>query len=111
MVNETLGWHDQRAEEPMMSLTRTAAEHFAAQVLAWIAEDYDRLGSFLGWSGLSPADLRGRVNEPELLLAVIEFLLLDDAQLIEACRALDYPPTTPLFARAALPGGDDPHWT
>lgn len=94
-----------------MPLSRDAAEAFAAQALAWLTEEPARLGAFLGWSGLAPADLRGRLHDPGLLLAVIDFLLLDEAQLIEACRALDYAPTIPLQARAALPGGDEYHWT
>ena len=92
-------------------MTRDAAEVFAARVLAWLAEDAARIEAFLGWSGESPSTLRKRIGDPGLLLAVIDFLMLDEAQLIEACGALGVPPETPMRARAALPGGDDPHWT
>lgn len=94
-----------------MSLTRAAAETFAVQVFVWIAGDDDRIGSFLGWSGESPDSLRNRLTDPALLLAVIEFLMMDEAMLLDACQALDVPPETPMRARQALPGGDDMHWT
>lgn len=92
-------------------MKRDAAEAFAARLLAWMAEDAGRIGAFLDWSGESPATLSARINDPDLLLAVIDFLMLDEAQLLEACSALGLPPETPMRARAALPGGDDPHWT
>ncbi|GAB4264300.1 MAG: DUF3572 domain-containing protein [Pararhodobacter sp.] len=94
-----------------MTMTRDSAEAFAAQVLGWLAEDNGRIGAFLGWSGESPASLRTRLSDPGLLLAVIEFLMLDEAMLLEACAALEVRPETPMQARAALPGGETVHWT
>lgn len=92
-------------------MTRDAAETFAARVLAWLAADPERLGVFLAWSGQSPSGMAARIADPGVLLAAVDFLMLDEAQLIEACAALGVPPETPMRARAALPGGDDPHWT
>lgn len=93
------------------AMTREGAETLAARVLAWLAEDHARIGGFLDWSGESPASLRARLDDPGLLLAVLDYLLLDEALLIEACAALDLPPETPMRAKAALPGGADFHWT
>lgn len=94
-----------------MGLSRDAAEGFAIRVVGWLAEDNARIGSFLAWSGESPASLRARLDDPGVLLAVIEFLMLDEAMLLDACQALDVPPQTPMEARAALPGGAEMHWT
>lgn len=94
-----------------MSMTQAAAEDFAVQVFAWLADDNAHLGAFLNWSGESPASLRQRLQDPALLLAVIEFLMTDEALLIAACQALETSPETPLKARSALPGGTDVHWT
>jgi len=94
-----------------MTLSRDAAEAFAIQVVSWLAEDNARIGSFLAWSGESPDSLRARLADPGLLLAVIEFLMLDEAMLLDACQSLDVSPETPMQARAALPGGADVHWT
>ncbi|MCW1932553.1 DUF3572 domain-containing protein [Pararhodobacter zhoushanensis] len=92
-------------------MTRQTAETFAAQVLAWLADDNARITGFLSWSGESPSTLAARLTDPGFLLAVIEFLMTDEALLIDACAALGYPPETPLQARSALPGGADFHWT
>lgn len=94
-----------------MSMTRATAEGFAAQALAWLAGDGDRLGGFLGWSGITPDGLRERLHDPALLLAVLDFLMLDEAMLLAACRDLGVPPQTPMQARTALPGGAQRHWT
>lgn len=94
-----------------MAMTRDAAEVFAAQALAWLAQDDGRLATFLAWSGESPDGLRRRIADPGLLLAVIDYLMADESLLIQACAALGVSPLTPAAARAALPGGDDPHWT
>ena len=94
-----------------MAMTRAAAETFSAQVLAWLAEDHARIVGFLAWSGENPAALRGRIDDPGFLLAVIEFLLSDETLLLDACAALDWPPETPMLARAAMPCGADMHWT
>ena len=94
-----------------MSMSRTAAEDFSIQVFGWLADDHARIGAFLGWSGESPASLRDRMEDPTLLLALIEFLMLDESMLIEACQALETSPETPMQARAALPGGNEVHWT
>jgi hypothetical protein len=94
-----------------MAMTRAKAEVFAAQVLDWLAQDHGRIGAFLGWSGESPGSLRARLADPGLLLAVIEFLMLDESLLLAACAELGVPPETPMHARAALPGGETVHWT
>lgn len=94
-----------------MTLSRASAETFAAEVLAWLAADHARIAGFLGWSGESPEGLRARLDDPALLLAVIEFLMSDEALLLDACAALGCPPERPGEARAALPGGAEYHWT
>ncbi len=92
-------------------MSRDTAEGFAIQVFTWLAEDSERLGIFLGWSGETPDSLRQRLSDPTLLLAVIEFLMLDEAMLIAACQDLNVPFETPMQARGALPGGEQMHWT
>lgn len=57
------------------------------------------------------SNLGARIEDVDFLRAVIEFLLLDEDLLLWACRELEYPPETPMRARAALPGGDEWNWT
>jgi len=92
-------------------ISQDNAEVFAARVLAWLAQDHERIAGFLAWSGDNPATFRDRLRDPGLLLAVVDFLMADEALLLEACAALGVPPQTPGQARAALPGGADIHWT
>jgi hypothetical protein len=92
-------------------MTRAQAESFAAEVLAWLAEDHARIVSFLAASGIAPTGVRDAARDPGLLLAVIEFLMADEALLVECCRSLGVPPTMPSSARSRLPGGEDMQWT
>ncbi|PVH29735.1 DUF3572 domain-containing protein [Pararhodobacter oceanensis] len=94
-----------------ISMSRAAAEEFAALVLSWLTEDHARIGGFLAWSGLAPEELRAGLAEGTLLPAVLDYLTLDEAMLLEACQDLDYPPETPMTARQSLPGGEIIHWT
>lgn len=87
------------------------AEVIALQALGWIAGDAELLAAFSGASGVALDDLRTRATEPDFLVAVLDFLLMDDARVIAFCDAngLGYP--EPLAARQALPGGAERNWT
>jgi hypothetical protein len=83
----------------------SAAETLALKALAHIATEPDVLSRFLASSGLEPKDLRSRVTDPELLAAVVDFVLSEDAltQSFTAAEGLDA--TALHLARRALPGG------
>ena len=93
------------------NMTRGQAEILALQALAWLAGQEDLLQVFLGSSGLSQGDLRARADDPEMMAAVLDFLLMDDAWIMGFCGDAGHRPEAALQARAALPGGADPHWT
>ncbi|MGG7567951.1 DUF3572 domain-containing protein [Rhodovulum sp. DZ06] len=90
---------------------RDGAEALAVQALGWMAADDEVLGAFLGAAGCGPSDLRARAAEPEFLGFVLDFLLQDEQALIAFCDAVRVPYDRPMQARAALPGGEAPHWT
>lgn len=92
-------------------MTQAQAEYLAAQVLGWLATQPDRIGAFMAAGGMDPAALRAQIGEPGLMLAVLEFLLSDEAMLLECCAALQIAPEEPGAALAALPGGAQVHWT
>ncbi|MEM0922784.1 MAG: DUF3572 domain-containing protein [Pseudomonadota bacterium] len=92
-------------------LSREAAELFAARVLDWMAGQPDLMARFLGQSGLDTAQLPRMAGDPEFLASVLDMLLGDEAVLLACCEDLAEPPDLPMRARAALPGGDLPHWT
>lgn len=87
------------------------AQVLALQALAWLASDEDRLGPFLAQSGVGAAELRARAGEAEVLAAVLDFLLGDEAQLLAFAAEAGERPEDIVLARHALPGGEMPDWT
>lgn len=66
-------------------MSKDVAEILALKGLAYLmslSEDRDR---FLALSGVEPTDIRGRAGDPELLGAVLDFLLANEALLTEFC--------------------------
>ena len=92
-------------------MRRNHAEMLALKALDWLLGRDDLLPVFLGASGASLGDLRGRVEDPALLAAVLDFVTMDDEWVSEFCEATSVPYDAPMQARAALPGGELPHWT
>ena len=82
----------------------SAAETLALKALTRIVGEPELLGRFLTLSGLELADLRQRAAEPELLAAVLDFLLTDDTLLRAFCAAQEIDAKAVHAARRALPG-------
>jgi hypothetical protein len=87
------------------------AELLAIQALGHIAAEEELLYAFLGMTGLSPDELRGRAADPEILGGVLDFLLMDEARVLAFCGAAGIPPDRPARARRLLPGGEEVNWT
>ncbi len=92
-------------------MKQETAETLALRALAWIAAADDHLARFLEASGAAPSDLAAGASDPRFLGAVLDFLLTDDSLVVAFCDASGYPYPAPMQARAALPGGEVPHWT
>lgn len=87
------------------------AETIALLALGWLAAN-DEIGPvFLGSTGASAEDLRGRATDPAFQASVLEFLTMDDAWVVEFCDAQGLSYEDPLMARYALPGAEQVHWT
>ena len=71
----------------------------ALDALVWTLADEDRAQRLLAVTGLDPADLRARLDDPAVLGASLAFLLAHEADLIACADALGVPPAT--LARAA----------
>lgn len=87
------------------------AETLALNALAWLVGNDELLPVFLGATGTLAGDLRDRAAEPDFLVSMLDFLLMDDAWIVAFCDAAGYAYTDPLAARQALPGGAERHWT
>jgi hypothetical protein len=75
-----------------------AAATLALQALAHILSDDQLADRFIALTGLTPETLRSRADDPEVLTAVLEFLLSHEVDLIACAAALATAPTQ--FARA-----------
>ena len=82
----------------------SAAQTLALKALTHLAGDREDLLRFLNISGLEPDDLKQRAGDPELLAAVIDFLLSDEALCTGFLAAEKIDPKTLHAARRALPG-------
>lgn len=94
-----------------MTLSQDAAETIALKGLAWLAAHDELLPVFLGATGASEPDLRERAQDPEFLGSVLDFLLMDDAWVMAFCEDHGLDGRRLTEARAALPGGEEVHWT
>ncbi|OYX42259.1 MAG: hypothetical protein B7Z02_12590 [Rhodobacterales bacterium 32-67-9] len=87
------------------------ADTVALKALGWLVGQEDLLPVFLGATGTAPVELRLRAAEPDFLISVLDFVLMDDAWVIAFCDAEGFDYTLPRSARHALPGGEEAHWT
>ncbi|WP_298836537.1 DUF3572 domain-containing protein [uncultured Roseobacter sp.] len=94
-----------------MGYTRESAETLALQVLSWLAGNDDLLPVFLGATGASETDLKSGASDAAFLGSVLDFVMMDDAWVVEACDAAGLAYTSLMQARMALPGGEQVNWT
>lgn len=94
-----------------MNMSRDAAETLGLRAITWLVGQEALLPVFLGATGAGPDDLRAGVSEGAMQGAVLDFLMLDDAWLMQFCDAEGYAYEQVAAARAALPGGEQVHWT
>ena len=81
-----------------------AAETLALKALTQLAGEPETLRRFLNLSGLELDELRARAAEPELLAAVLDFILGDEPTLTAFLTAEGIGASVVHAARAALPG-------
>ncbi len=91
-------------------MKREQAETLAIDALAWLADDQERLGHFLNASGAAVEDLRTRAQEPEFLGFILDFLMLDDENILAFSQFSNQQPNAVEQARHALTG-EYPNWT
>lgn len=94
-----------------MSKSADAAETLALMALGWLVGNEELLPVFLGSTGASEDDLRNQAGSAVFLGGVLDFLMMDDAWVMAFCDSNGLGYGEVMQARAALPGGEQVHWT
>lgn len=89
-------------------LTHDGAMEIAIAALAFLAEDGEVLGRFLGATGLGPDTLRAAAAEPGFFAAVLEYLMGDESLLLTFAERERMRPLLIAAARHALDPISDP---
>ena len=92
-------------------MTLEEAETYALKATNWLVSNQELLDLFMGSTGVSENTIKSDIQNTVFLVAVLDFLLLDDKWVIEACDAMELQPELMQTARLFLPGGDQVNWT
>lgn len=92
-------------------MTPEVAETYALKVLGWLVGEEEILPIFMGSSGSSVADIKERAQDADFLIAVLDFVMMDDAWVLACCQACALEPEAMQIARQSLPGGGMVNWT
>jgi hypothetical protein len=76
----------------------------AIQVLAFIAEEPERLGAFLTVTGIPSERIRDAAGEPRFLVGVLEHMLGDESLLMAFADSAGIDPASVARARHTLGG-------
>lgn len=87
------------------------AETLALRALAWLAANDELLPVFMGATGTAVDDFQTRAGEPEFLLSILDFLMMDDAWVVDFCDSEFIAYDQIMKARQSLPGGAQISWT
>ncbi len=87
-------------------MDRSNAEILALKALSWAAAEQGVLPRFVAHSGIELDELRRQADDPELLAALLDFLLTDDSLTKAFCEEAGLGSLQLHRARAQLPGGN-----
>ena len=91
-------------------MTSDRAEIMAIEALSWLISN-ELLDSFQGATGADRDQIRAAAGDPVFLAAVLDFIMMSDDWVQDFCATQGLRYDQFLAGRAALPGGDLPHWT
>jgi len=87
-----------------MSLNETnqSSEALALGALGWTLQENGRAERLLALTGLTPDDLRARLDDPQVLSAILRFLEAHEPDLVACAEALNVKPEELVEARRRL---------
>lgn len=83
----------------MYILQPLRAETIALDALRFIAGDEPTFSALQAQTGMGPEDLRAGASDPQVLGALLDFILDNDKRTLEFCEACELEPELPLRAR------------
>ncbi|MCH8466229.1 MAG: DUF3572 domain-containing protein [Roseinatronobacter sp.] len=97
-------------------MTEEHAETIGLAALGWLCAQDDLLPVFLAASGATISDLQAGLSAPggpdrALLVAGLDFVLMQDETVIAAAQAQDLRAEKLVMAHALLSGAAQMHWT
>ncbi|MET0271216.1 MAG: DUF3572 family protein [Sphingomonas sp.] len=87
---------------PARTIDADQAAALGLSALAWTLSDDTRAERLVALTGLSPADLRSRLDDPTVLAATLAFLEAREPDLIACADALGVAPETLVTAHGVL---------
>ena len=85
-------------------ITTSEAETIALRVLTYVAQQDRALQALLAQSGIAPTSLQERLNDPDLLGGILDFLLSNEKLLVDFCEIEKLSPDKLAHVRQAFPG-------
>lgn len=82
------------------------ARNLAARALVYIAQEPERIGEFLAMTGIGPAEIRSRAQDPAFLAGILDHLLSDEAMLLDFAAWAEIDAASVGRSRQFLPGGE-----
>ena len=92
-------------------MTVEEAEIYALKATKWLISKQDLVEVFMASTGVSEITIKNEFHDGVFLAAVLDFLLLDDNWVIDACQAMGLEPEAMSVVRQLLPGGEKVNWT
>ncbi len=87
------------------SVDEDGAQAIALTALTHVLADVELTERFLGITGIDGADLPVHIREEAFLGGVLDFVMGDEALVIDVCRDAGFAPEIIAKARQRLPGG------
>jgi hypothetical protein len=82
------------------------AEALALSALMFLARDMERIERFLALTGVNPSELRGRLHDKSLQLAILDHIAADESLLLQFAEDEGRRPEAIGQARRVLGGGE-----
>ena len=82
------------------------ARNLAGRALVYIAQEPERIRQFLAITGIGPAEIRARAQDPAFLAGILDHLLSDEAMLLDFAAWSEIDTSSVGRSRQFLPGGE-----